>query len=102
MEISLDIPSLGQCLGIPSNRHIFRHGLEPDHAAWENYNSMEYFVPISRGTQANLMSRQRSESSRVVKYANMLSVSDRMLHFILAYVLVPKHSNHSQVSELEL
>lgn len=32
----------------------------------------------------------------------MLSVSDRMLHYVLAYVLVPKHSNHSQVSELEL
>lgn len=32
----------------------------------------------------------------------MLSVSDRMLHYVLAYVLVPKHANHSQVSELEL
>lgn len=36
VEISLDIPSLGQCLGIPSKGHIFRHRLEPDHAAWEN------------------------------------------------------------------
>lgn len=25
-----------------------------------------------------------------------------MLHYVLAYMLVPKHSNHSQVSELEL
>lgn len=48
------------------------------------------------------MSWQRSESSRVVKYANMLSVSDRMLHYVLAHVLVPEHSNHSQVNELEL
>ena len=76
--------------------------MAPNHAAWDNYNSLEYFVSISRGTQANLMSRQRTESSRVVKYANMLSVSDRMLHYVLTYVLVPKHSNHSQVSELEL
>jgi hypothetical protein len=63
---------------------------------------MEYFVSISRGTQASLMSRQKSESLRVVKFANLLSVSDRMLHYALAYVLVPKHSNHAQVSELEL
>ena len=48
------------------------------------------------------MSRQSQDSSRVVKVANMLTVSDRMLHYILVYILVPKHSNHAQVSEMEI
>ena len=60
VEISMDITQLGQCLEIPSEGEIFRHGTEPDNAAWNNYNSLEYFVSISRGTQANLMSRQRT------------------------------------------
>lgn len=102
VEIYMDLTQLGQCLETPSEGEAFCHGTEPDNDAWSNYNSLEYFVSISRGTQANLMSRQRTKSSRVVKYANMLSVSDRMLHYVLAYVLVPKYSNHFQVSELEL
>lgn len=102
VEISMDLTQLGQCLEIPSEGEVLCHGTEPDNDAWSDYNSLEYFVSISRGTQANLMSRQRTKSSRVLKYANMLSVSDTMLHYVLAYMLVPKHSNHSQVSELEL
>lgn len=60
VEISMDLTQLGQCLEIPSEGEAFRHGTEPDNDAWSNYNSLEYFVSISRGTQANLMSRQRT------------------------------------------
>lgn len=102
VEICMDLKQLGTCLEIPSEGEAFRHGTEPDTDAWSNYNSLEYFVSISRGTQASLVSQQKSESSRVVKFVNHLFVSDRMLHYVLAYVLVPKHSNHAQVSELEL
>lgn len=60
VEISMDLTQLGQCLEIPSEGETFRHGTEPDNDAWSNYNSLKYFVSISRGTQANLMSRQRT------------------------------------------
>lgn len=102
VEICMDLKQLGTCLQIPSEGEKIRHETEPDTDAWSNYNSLEYFVSISRGTRASLMSRQKSEPSRVVILVNLLSVSDRMLHYVLAYVLVPKHSYHAQVSELEL
>lgn len=102
VEICMDLNQLGTCMEIPSEGEAFCHGTEPVNDAWSNYNSLEYFVSISRGTLASLMSRQKSESSRVVKFANLLSVSGRLLHYVLACVLVPKHSNHAQASELEL
>lgn len=57
VEISMELTQLGQCLEIPLEGEVFHHGTEPDNAAWNNYNSLEYFVSISRGTQASLMSR---------------------------------------------
>lgn len=35
-------------------------------------------------------------------FGSNLSVSDRMLHYNIAYVLLPKHLNHSRINELEL
>lgn len=46
------------------------------------------------------MAGQRT--ARTLRYAKHLTVNDRMLHYIICYVLVPKDSNHSQISELEM
>lgn len=35
-------------------------------------------------------------------YAKNLTVSDRMLHYVIGYVLIPKDSNHSQINDLEM
>ncbi|KAI5434407.1 hypothetical protein KIW84_021304 [Lathyrus oleraceus] len=47
-----------------------------------------------------VVSGQRT--SRILCYAKNLSVDDRMLHYVICHVLLPKDSNLSQINDLEM
>lgn len=61
---------------------------------------MEYFYSICRVPREVIVAGQRT--AHTLRYAKHLSVNDRMLHYVICYVLIPKDSNHSQISDLEM
>lgn len=67
----------------------------------QNDEKFAYYFSISRISEQELASRNAS-SERVHLYSATLSVSDRMLHYLIAYILLPKHSNHSQISDVDM
>jgi hypothetical protein len=99
-KMSIGLEDISKCLGIPNEGYEFRIGFIPSEE-WKDFDTLNYFVEISRGTHDDLIGRQ-SQSSRVIKYAKSLTVSDRMLHYVLAYILVPRHSNHAQVTDFDV
>lgn len=93
-KMSIGLEDISKCLGIPNKGYEFHIGFIPSEE-WKDFDTLNYFVEISCGTRDDLIGRQ-SQSSRVIKYAKSLTVSDRMLHYVLAYILVPRHSNHAK------
>lgn len=102
MEISMDLEYFGKTLGIPTAGVSLRQGYQPASDSSETYNKMEYFFEICWGSQADILSRYNPASSRFILFVKNLSVSDCMLHYVVAYLLLPNHSNHSQIIDLEL
>lgn len=102
IEIIKDMDSFGSILGIPHEGEFIRQGFQPNDGEWESYSKMDYYFQIYRGSQADVLSGQNLSSSRVLCYANNLSIGDRMLHYVIAYVLLSKHSNHSQINDVEM
>lgn len=99
-EIAEDLNNIALSLGIPSSGYFLRKGVTFNDGPWAEYNTMEYFYSICRVPREQVMAGQRT--ARTLRYAKHLTVNDRMLHYIIYYVLVPKDSKHSQISELEM
>lgn len=99
-EIVEDLNNIAMSLRIPSSGYFLRKGVTFNDGPWAQYNSMEYFYSICSVPREEIIVGQRT--ARTLRYAKHLSVNDRMLHYIIYYVLVPKDSNHSQISELEM
>src|SRR3954464_6096929 len=100
-DIVLSLEEFGNCLGLPTEGVRIRHNIVCDEAGFENYEKYAYYFTISRVSEQELASRNAS-SDRVHLYSATLSVSDRMLHYLIAYILLPKHSNHSQISDIDM
>lgn len=98
-EIILNLEAFRNCLGISYVGQAFHHGLVPK---WEGYSKMDYFFHICRVSQQAILGKKNPGSSRLLLFSKNLTVSDRMLHYLISYVLMPKHSNHSQIGDLEL
>lgn len=99
IDIIMDLEAFGNCLGVPFVGQTFHHGLVPK---WDGYSKMDYFFHICRVSQQDILGKNNPTSSRLLMFAKNLTVSDRMLWYFITYVLMPKHSNHSQIGDLEL
>lgn len=99
-EIYEDLDNIAMSLGIPSSGYFLRKGFTFTDGPWAEYSTMEYFYSICRVPREQVMAGQRT--ARTLRYAKHFTVNDRMLHYIICYVLVPKDYNHSQISELEM
>ena len=97
-EICMDIESFGKCLRVPYEGLVLVQGSIPDE--WESYNKIKVFLNFCRESQQASIRQQNA--SKLHMFGSNLSVSDRMLHYIIAYVLFPKNSNHSRINEFEL
>jgi len=97
-DICLDVEEFGRVLGIPSQGLVLLQGNIPED--WQPYSKMDVFVDMCRPTQRDTVRQQLATKFNM--FGSSLSVSDRMLHLIIAYVLFPKNSNHSRVNEFEL
>lgn len=63
---------------------------------------MDYFFHICRVPQQAILSKKNPASSRLLQFAKNLTVSHRVLYYLITCVLMPKLSNHSQMGDLEL
>lgn len=63
---------------------------------------MDYIFHICHVSQQAILGKKNLASSRLLLFSNNLTVSDKMLDYLIYYVLIPKHSNHSQIGDLEL
>lgn len=97
-DIVMDIEAFGNCLGLPYKGQSFLHGFTQE---WEGYSKMDYFFHICRVSQQAILGKKNPASSRVLLFSKNLTISDRMLHYLISYVLIPKHSNHSQIGDTE-
>lgn len=98
-NIVMDLEVFGNCLGLPYKGQSFLHGFTLE---WEGYSKMDYFFHNCRVSQQAILGKKNLASSRVLLFSKNLTVSDRMLHYLISYVLMPKHSSHSQIGDMVL
>ncbi|CAL0321277.1 unnamed protein product [Lupinus luteus] len=74
---------------------------------WDNYNRKEFYYSMCRISREEIELRKQQSLGETVKNRDILSaghlkLEDRLLHYLLSYVILPKISNHSQISDIEL
>lgn len=103
IEISMSLEDFGACLGIPSEGRIISHGFTPDTEGWENFNNLGFYFSMSRISEQEFYARHaHSNSIKFFLSSKNLFFSDRMLHYFLAYVLVPKGNNYAKIGNTEM
>lgn len=100
-EIFLTLEEFGVCLGIPSTGIHLKHNFICVATQFTDYEKWKFYFSMSRLSEQEITSKS-SGSNRVHVYSSTLSVSDCMLHYLIAYIFFPKHSNHSQVSDIDM
>ncbi|CAL0307527.1 unnamed protein product [Lupinus luteus] len=104
-EIVLDLNTFGSlCCNIPSKENIVGFGLQCE---WDNYDRKEFYYSMCRISRDEIELRKQQSLGETVKNRDILSaghlkLEDRLLHYLLNYVILPKFSNHSQISDIEL
>ncbi|KAF1858963.1 hypothetical protein Lal_00000785 [Lupinus albus] len=104
-EIVLDSKTFGSlCCNIPSKGGIVGFGLQCE---WDNYDRKEFYYSMCRISREEIELRKQQSLGETVKNRDILSaghlkLEDRLLHYLLSYVILPKFSNHSQISGIEL
>lgn len=101
IEILLILEEFGVCLGIPSTGVHLKHNFVCAMTQFTNYEKWKFYFSISHLSKQEITIKSTG-SNCVHVYSSTLSISDRMLHYLIAYILLSKHSNHSQVSDIDL
>jgi hypothetical protein len=103
IPISLTVQTLGECIKIPYEGVEIRTGYD---AQLEGYAKKDFFYSISRYSEHAFNEKRRKTSGRLSEKpfwsAGILEIDDRMIHYFLCYVLVPKFSNHATINDLEM
>ncbi|KAF1880031.1 hypothetical protein Lal_00022158 [Lupinus albus] len=94
-SIYCDIPMIGDIIGF---------GLVCE---WDDYARKKFYLSICRISKEEIERRKQQSLGETVKNRDILSVGyltleDRLVHYFLTYVILPKFSNHSQISDIEL
>ncbi|KAI5438550.1 hypothetical protein KIW84_024329 [Lathyrus oleraceus] len=91
IEIAMCLEDVGACLGVPSEGERISHGFTPDTEGWENFNNLRFYFSMSKISEHEFYARHaRSNSTKLFLSSKNLSVNDRMLHYFLTYMFVPK------------
>ncbi|KAF1898066.1 hypothetical protein Lal_00032830 [Lupinus albus] len=74
---------------------------------WDNYDRKEFYYSMCRISREEIELCKQQSLGETVKNRDILSaghlkLEDRLLHYLLSYVILPKFSNHSQISDIEL
>ncbi|KAF1894599.1 hypothetical protein Lal_00031419 [Lupinus albus] len=92
------------CGNIPYHGSIKDFGLACD---WDNYDRKEFYYSMCRFSKEEIDLRKQMALGETVKNRDILAVGnlnleDRLLHYFLSYVIIPKFSNHSQINDMDL
>ncbi|KAF1869439.1 hypothetical protein Lal_00022907 [Lupinus albus] len=104
-DIVLDMKTFGSiCCDIPMIGDITRFGLVYD---WDDYDRKKFYISICRISKEEIERRKQRSLGETVENRDILSagylmLDDRLVHYFLTYVILPKFSNHSQISDIEL
>ncbi|KAF1860193.1 hypothetical protein Lal_00040449 [Lupinus albus] len=74
---------------------------------WDDYDRKKFYLSICRISKEEIERRKQQRLGETVKKRDILSagyltLEDRLVHYFLTYVILPKFSNHSQISDIEL
>ncbi|KAF1891798.1 hypothetical protein Lal_00031607 [Lupinus albus] len=74
---------------------------------WDDYDCKKFYLSICRISKEEIERRKQQSLGESVKNKNILSggyltLEDRLIHYFLTYVILPKFSNHSQISDIKL
>ncbi|KAF1874146.1 hypothetical protein Lal_00041591 [Lupinus albus] len=104
-DIVLDIKTFSSiCCDVPMTGDITGFGLVCD---WDDYDRKRFYISICRIPKEEIERRKQQSLGETVKNKDILSaeyltLEDRLVHYFLTYVILPKFSNHSQISDIEL
>ncbi|KAF1870742.1 hypothetical protein Lal_00026515 [Lupinus albus] len=104
-DIVLDMKTFSSiCCDIPMTRDITGFGLVCD---WDDYNHKKFYLYICRISKEEIERRKQQSLGEPVKnrdiiFAGYLTLEYDLVHYFLTYVILPKFSNHSQISDIEL
>ncbi|KAF1891463.1 hypothetical protein Lal_00039593 [Lupinus albus] len=103
-DIVLDVKTFSSiCCDIPMIVNITGFGLVCE---WD-YDPKKFYLSIRRISKEEIERRKQQSLGETVKNKDILSaryltLEDRLIHYFLSYVILPKFSNHSQISDIEL
>ncbi|KAF1858896.1 hypothetical protein Lal_00042998 [Lupinus albus] len=74
---------------------------------WDDYDRKKFYLSIFRISKEEIERRKQQCLGETAKNRDILSpeyltLEDRLIHYFLSYVILPKFSNHSQISDIEL
>ncbi|KAF1881632.1 hypothetical protein Lal_00039848 [Lupinus albus] len=103
--ISLDAKTFSSlCCNIPFQGSTTGFSLVCE---WDNYDRKEFYYSLCRISKEEIEHHKEQVFGEIVKSRDILSagylkLEDRLLHYFMSYVILPKFSNHSQISDIEL
>ncbi|KAF1892768.1 hypothetical protein Lal_00042662 [Lupinus albus] len=104
-DIVLDTKTFSSlCCDIPMQGDIAGFGLVCE---WDDYDRKRFYLSLCRNYKEEIEQRKQQGFGENVKNRDILSVGylkleERLLHYFLSYVILPKFSYHSQISDMEL
>ncbi|KAF1896041.1 hypothetical protein Lal_00033429 [Lupinus albus] len=74
---------------------------------WDDYDCKKFYLSMCRISKEEIERRKQQSLGETVKNRDILSagyltLEDRLIHYFLSYVILPKFSNHSQISDILL
>ncbi|KAF1864747.1 hypothetical protein Lal_00039916 [Lupinus albus] len=90
---------LGRPIFAPEYGHLSNFELDDFHTLLRQQNLFA-FCEESNAYYPELVTE--TAKSRDILAVGNLNLEDRLLHYILSYVIIPKYSNHSQINDIEL
>lgn len=99
-KIALTPKELGQILDIPSGGNML---YDPEDEEWKDYNKREFYFVLSRISEEEyhekrVESHGGEEPPKDFWSAGNFFINDRLLHYFLVYVMIPRNSNHCNIT----
>ncbi|KAI5389759.1 hypothetical protein KIW84_075164 [Lathyrus oleraceus] len=103
VPISLTASDISDIFEIPTGGHKFVGTKAP----WEDYSKHAFYYSLSRLSEHQLYNKRKKSfggdnSERVYWSPTKFSIDDRMLHYFMVYVIVPRFSNHCTITDPEM
>ncbi|KAF1891356.1 hypothetical protein Lal_00016988 [Lupinus albus] len=104
-DIVLDIQTFSSiCCDIPMTSDITGFGLVCD---WDDYDRKRFYLSICRIPKEEIERRKQQSLGETIKNMDILSIGyltleESLVHYFLSHVILPKFSNHSPISDIEL